>query len=282
MKKKVLLLGGYGFIGKNFFKKFKNKYKITKYGKFSKNQKITYTKLNKIEKIFDVIIDCSGSSSVRESLISPKKAYDKTIIPIEEIKKYLKNFQKKPEYIYISSAAVYGNSKGRKLKPISNYGKSKLLAEKKLTSFAKKEKIKLLIIRFYSLFGKDLKKQLIWDVIKKTSRNNNFFFGTGDEKRSWMHIDDAVDLIDACLKVVQLKTKIIDAPTKYTFKNKIIIKKVFKHLKYKQKPVFNNITRKGDPSELISKNKIYKEIEWSQKINLDDGIKDYIKWYQKK
>ena len=33
---------------------------------------------------------------------------------------------------------------------------------------------------------------------------------------------------------------------------------------------------------LISKNKIYKEIQWSQKINLDDGIKDYIKWYQKK
>jgi len=282
MKKKILLLGGYGFIGSFFFKIYKRKYKIYRFGRFLKNQKITLSRLLKINTTFDIIIDCSGGSSVTESINNPQKEYSKTILTIKSIIKFLKKLKKKPIYVFLSSAAVYGNSKGKKLEPISNYGRNKLYAENALKKISKKEKIRLIIIRFYSIFGIGLKKQLIWDTMKKISKNQRLFFGTGHEKRSWLHVYDAVRLIEASILISRVNGMIIDAPSKYTLQNKVIIKKIFNILKFKKKPIFRNINRLGDPSELITKNKKYKNFKWKQKKNLNQELKKYIKWYLNK
>jgi UDP-glucose 4-epimerase len=282
MIKKILLLGGYGFIGSFFFKTYRKKYKIYRFGRFLKNQKITLSRLLKINTAFDIIIDCSGGSSVSESINNPKKEYSKTILTIKSIIKFLKKLKKKPIYVFLSSAAVYGNSKGKKLVPISNYGRNKLYAENALKKISKKEKIRLIIIRFYSIFGNGLKKQLIWDTMKKISKNQILFFGTGNEKRSWLHVCDAVKLIEASILISRVNGKIIDAPSKYTLQNKVMIKKIFNILKYKKKPIFRNINRLGDPSELITKKKKYKNLKWKQKKNLDQELKNYVKWYLNK
>ena len=282
MKKKILLLGGYGFIGGFFFKTYKKKYTIYRFGRFLKNQKITLSRLLKINTAFDIIIDCSGGSSVSESIKNPKKEFSKTILTIRSVAKFLKKLKKKPIYVFLSSAAVYGNSKGKKLEPISNYGRNKLYAENALKEISKKEKIVLVIIRFYSIFGNGLKKQLIWDTMKKISKNQRLFFGTGYEKRSWLHVCDAVKLIEASILISRVNGKIIDAPSKYTLQNKAMIKKIFNILKYKKKPIFRNTNRLGDPSELITKNKKYKNLKWKQKKNLDKELKNYVNWYLNK
>ena len=282
MKKKILLLGGYGFIGGFFFKTYKKKYTIYRFGRFLKNQKITLSRLLKINTSFDIIIDCSGGSSVLESIKNPKKELSKTILTIRSVIKFLKKLKKKPIYIFLSSAAVYGNSKGKKLEPISNYGRNKLLAENALKKISKKEKIPLVIIRFYSIFGNGLKKQLIWDTIKKISKNQRLFFGTGYEKRSWLHVYDAVRLIEASILISRVSGKIIDAPSKYTLQNKVMIQKIFNILKYKKKPIFTNTNRLGDPLQLITKNKKYKNFKWKQKKDLNKELKNYVKWYLNK
>lgn len=283
MKKKILILGGYGFIGNFFFNKFKKKYNILRFGKFSKNKKITSTKLSKLKLKFDIIIDCSGGSSVGKAIESPSIEKEKTLSPIKNIIKYVKKLKKKPIYVYISSAAVYGNSNFHKLSPISNYGKNKLKAERELILLSKKQKMKLLIIRFCSIFGNGLKKQLIWDTFCKIEKKNISFFGTGKEMRSWIHISDAVNFIELTLSLSKIGGNIIDAPSKYTMQNKDLIKKILQLANYKDiKPIFNNITKPGDPFKLVTKNKYFKSIKWKQKVNFDKGIRAYAEWFQTK
>jgi UDP-glucose 4-epimerase len=282
-KKKILLLGGYGFIGDHFFNIYKNKYTIKRLGKFTKKKKISLGNLRKIKTVFDIIIDCSGSSSVTKSILKPDIERNKTFSAINHICKYISRLNVKPIYIFISSAAVYGNSNNNNLKPISNYGKNKLKVEKKLILLSKKQKMRLLIIRFYSIFGNGLKKQLIWDAFNKIKRNNFVFFGTGEEKRSWMHVLDAISFINSTLSLSLVGGKIIDAPSKYTLQNKILLKIIIKTFFQKDiTPIFNNIVRKGDPKNLFTKFKLIKGIKWKQKISLKKGIKDYSRWFQKK
>jgi nucleoside-diphosphate-sugar epimerase len=65
--------------------------------------------------------------------------------------------------------------------------------------------------------------------------------------------------------------------------NKDLIKKILQLTKYKDiKPIFNNISKPGDPFKLVTKNKYFKSIKWKQKINFDKGIKAYAEWFQKK
>ena len=65
-------------------------------------------------------------------------------------------------------------------------------------NYSIKFKMKIIILRIYSVYGEKNKKQLFWDVCNKIKRKENIFFGTGEEVRSWLHIDD---LISAILKI---------------------------------------------------------------------------------
>ena len=83
----------------------------------------------------------------------------------------MKSQKNKTKLIYISSPAVYGNSIDKKiLKPISPYGKNKLKSERLLIQFSKLNNCEITIIRFFSLYGEGLNKQLIWDTLKKIKK----------------------------------------------------------------------------------------------------------------
>ena len=109
-----------------------------------------------------------------------KKDYNDNFLSTKYLLDYYKNQKKKPVIFIFSSAAVYGNNKV-KLRPISNYGKHKLLAEKLSINYSIKFKMKIIILRIYSVYGEKNKKQLFWDVCNKIKRKENVFFGTGEE-----------------------------------------------------------------------------------------------------
>ena len=168
------------------------------------------------------------------------------------------------------------------MRPISPYGRNKLKSEILLKTFAKKNKLELNIIRFFSLYGDGLKKQLFWDVLYKLKKNIFVFNGTGLETRSWMHVNDAVKIINLILLKSSKSTSIINAPGNDIFTNKEVINKIYKYLHVKEKPIFNNIGRKGDPKILVCDNKDLKNLKWKQSVSISEGLKKYIKWFKKK
>ena len=141
---KILITGVFGFIGQNLYKSLSQRYKIIGIGRVNKNSKlnssknlinnsITYNNLSKINFEPDVIMHCAGSGSVIKSYKNRKKKdYDKNVKTTINLMKYINKFKKKPLIILFSSAAVYGNhcfKFKKKIKPISPYGKHKLIAE---------------------------------------------------------------------------------------------------------------------------------------------------------
>jgi len=283
IKKKILILGGYGFLGSNLYKSLKDVHYVYRYGKFSKNKKISLPNLKKIKKDFDIIIHSAGSSSVTQSILQPKEDEKKTVGSTSALIKFIKLLKIKPRLIFISSPAVFGNSIKKKIKrPISAYGKHKLKSENLLINFAKKNKLELNIIRFFSLYGEGLKKQLLWDVLSKLEKNFFIFNGSGEEIRSWMHVKDAVKIINLILLTSLKKISIINAPGCNVFTNKEVIIKIYKYLNVRAKPIFNNIPRKGDPKILVCDNKDLKIFDWKQSVDFSLGLKKYIRWFKKK
>ena len=139
-KKKILILGGEGFIGRNLYNKLKINYSVTKFGsRKDKSKYINLKNLKNLNKNFDFIVNCAGDSEVKKSY-NNNLNNDKKII--SEITKYLYLYQTQSKLIHISSASVFGNSiKSKKLKPISPYAVRKLSSEKLLQTFSKKKKL---------------------------------------------------------------------------------------------------------------------------------------------
>lgn len=281
--KRILITGGHGFVGSKLYELLKKKNNVKKFGRYDKKEKITATNLKKINSYFDIIIHTAGGSSVSKSIENPKEDFKKTVNSTRAIIDYIRFNKKKIKLIFISSPAVFGNFVKKEIyKPISPYGKNKLIAEKLLIKFSKKLNFDLTIIRFFSLYGEGLKKQLLWDTLSKLKKNLYEFFGTGNEKRSWMHINDAIKIVNLSTIKSNKKINIINAPGNQILTNRQVVNMIYENCKIKRKPFFNNIIRKGDPSQQVSNNNSLKNLGWKQKINFSSGLRKYIKWFKKK
>ncbi len=292
MKKKILITGVNGFIGFKLFEYLSKKKNLEVYGiGTNKNYKrkkfiniicarITKKNLLKIKKVPDIIIHCAGAGSVGDSYINKKKDYKKNFTTIEETLEYCKINQSIKKLIYISSAAVYGEFKNlKKLKPLSPYGKNKLLSEKLCTKHHQKYQLDLAILRLFSVYGVGLKKQLLWEASKKLSKNNFIFYGNGEESRSWVNIEDVIKAI-SCVINDKRPFFISDIAPKNQIKVKNILSIVFENFKLNpQNLLFNKKKRKGDPKfqKIILKN-IFK-LGWKPKAVLATEIKKYVKWF---
>lgn len=141
-KKKILILGGEGFIGRNIAAVISKNYDCYSVGiekSIFSERKDKYKKADpykkKIKNDYDTIIH----------LIDIKENIDK----FEDYeKKLIKNINlnSKNYLILFSSAVVYAS-------PNSDYGKRKLALEKIYKDYCKKNKIKLLILRLFNIYG---------------------------------------------------------------------------------------------------------------------------------
>ena len=303
---KVLITGSEGYLARNLAKnldkkkiicygigrgnwKTKNQYKKWGYKK-NINGSINQRLLNKFDNYnFDYVIHCAGGASPIVSMInsvSKKQDYKKNVLSIKHVLDHILSKKKNTKVIFISSVSVYGNNKlkkvseNTKINPISNYAKNKFLAEKICLNYHSKYKIDILILRGTSIFGPGQKKQFIHDACLKITQNNDIFFGTGNEIRDYIYIDDLCNLINRVLQKSFKGFKVVNAGTARGVKLKSVITYIKKKLKVKIKPKFNRIGSDTNPMSMVADNKKAKSFNWSPKIKFFDGLDNYINWFK--
>jgi UDP-glucose 4-epimerase len=294
----ILITGCYGFIGRNL-SLFLKKKKINVYGigNIKKefvhknfgcikiiNGRIKKKKIIKFKIKFDFIIHCAGSGRIG---FSQKNDFNKNIKPTTAILKYVQSFSPNTKIIIMSSAAVYGNNKKKftektKIKPISVYGRNKYLAEKKSFIYSKKFGLNILIIRLTSIYGEGMNKQLIFESCNKVKKNYNQFFGTGNEVRDWLHINDLSNLIYKIIKKNFHGFSIYNCGSGRGYKVKDVINFIIKKNKKKITPIFSGKGLKQNPLSNVTSIQKLKYFNWKPKKNFWTGISDYIKYYNNK
>jgi UDP-glucose 4-epimerase len=312
MKNKIIITGAHGFLGRNCAAALSNAgYEIyglghggwpaCEYSKFGINEwisaDITYESLCSLDLSGRIaaIIHCGGGSSVAYSVEHPSLDYKKTVESTLAALEYLRRENPGARLVYPSSTAVYGVtgdepiSETHKINPLSPYGFNKAAAELLCESYHKNYSIKCSIIRFFSLYGEGLEKQLLWDACNKIANAPDggeiAFFGTGLETRDWLHISDAAGLI---LKTAASKSphEILNGGTgvKTTIKDtiSILLNEFTKHKVSGRKAVFNGIVKPGDPAYYWADTEKAGSLGWSPKVTFAEGAARYVKWFMER
>ena len=113
---------------------------------------------------------------------------------------------------------------------------------------------------------------------KMTDTAEAMFFGTGDESRDFIHIQDIAQVADLVMKNAAFKGEAINVANGEAITIRDAAN-LFAQLKgYKGHIVFNGTIREGDPRFWKADICILKEWGYKQTMTLEQGLKDYIKW----
>ena len=295
---KILVTGAFGQLGSSLLRKFeKSKKEIIALDKRKKNEfsnvKEIITEITKIENlkkykeelkdVTTLIHLASYITNDRDVIKSGPESIKLNIVGTINLLNYLPNLK---NISFTSSYMVYGTptkkiiNENHPTNPNVVYGASKLATEKYLQIFSKESGIKLSILRMMGIYGVEKPHgQAIPTFIKLISENQNpIIFGTGNEKRNHLHIDDATDSIINSIK--QKKTGIYNIGGKDTPSNLEVIEKINSIMNKKIAPKFKK--SKNISYDFITDiSKARNELLFEPRVSIDDGIRDTIKQYQK-
>lgn len=237
----------------------------------------------------DIIIHCAGLANVSFSLEQPLKDFQANTTIVYRLLEGMRQCGlTKSRFILLSSAAVYGQperlpiTEDDDLRPISPYALHKKMAEDICLYYVKNYTFDIRILRIFSAYGPGLKKQIFWDMYQKIVHTGKLeLFGSGDESRDYIYIDD---LVDAVYLISTDKEK---ADTVWNVANgvEVTIREVagmFAKLENlsQDKVMFNGQSRSGDPINWCADISRLQELGYRQKISMEDGITTYLKWVQ--
>lgn len=148
-----------------------------------------------------VVIHCAGAGTVAEVARVPLPDLNTTVMSLSVLVQWLLRRAGGAKLFFASSAAVYGAASAPQREdcatmPVSDYGWHKLMGEHVLAS-ARQKGLACCAVRFFSLFGPGLRKQVLWDTYWRTRSTEGAIAlaGSGEELRDLLYVDDAVALL---------------------------------------------------------------------------------------
>ena len=304
---RLLVTGGLGFIGSNFIIKTLNKYPqyhITNIDacldgsntqsldlkncdnyQFVQGNITDFDLMKKLIDKSDVIINFAAESHVDRSIYDAKPFFNSNILGIFTILEILKSQKKK--LIQISTDEVFGNlhegsaTELSRFNPSSPYSSSKASAELLVNSYVITYGIDAMITRCTNNYGpRQFIEKLIPKIIIMALQDKPIpIYNKGKGIRDWMHVDDH---IDAILKVLD-KGKIgesynISANNEFDVFQ--IVKKILLYMDKPEDAYYIAENRPGhDDRYSMNSSKIRNELNWTPKIDFDQGLRDTIDWY---
>lgn len=309
MVKRVLIIGGAGFIGYPLAQKLSaNKHSVIILDNLSNPSKDFSSESLSIPFVFDDISNSNGA--LNECIYNfqpnviihlaayhfipscnkyPKKTKAVNVIGTRHILNAIRDFSQNTRIIFASSAAVYTPSHRSHTENSSNfptdiYGKTKKDVELLIRKYANAYGIEFTILRLFNVFGSgDNTPHLIPNIIKQFKQNSSISLGNTESKRDYIYIDDVVDgFLQIIKKCVASKNEVfnIGTGTSHSAKEIVTITNEILSSTYIPLPIIidkKKMRPMDRPHLRADINKIKRVLKWAPKMSLRTGLELLIK-----
>lgn len=310
MKKKILICGATGFIGRNSIDRFRlnNKYKII--AVYNKRKPILvnnvswvkadlrkYKNCVRVTKGIDIVLQFAATTSGSNIILNKPYVHvtDNAVMNSYLLKSIFHN--KIKHFIFTSCTVMYPDSKikcnekmvdeSKIFNPYFGAAITKLYIEKLCLFFSKICKTKFSIIRHSNIYGPfdkfDIQNgHFIGSSFKKIlSRkiNSISIFGKGNEKRDYLYVDDLISFVEKIIQKQKKNYEIFNCAYGKSYSILNVLKKIISLSGSKKKVIYKKGKNLGI-NILVSNTKAKKKLNWSPKYTLDEGLKKTLKWYR--
>jgi UDP-glucose 4-epimerase len=234
-----------------------------------------------------LIAHCAGSGSVSYSMTHPYEDFRRSVDTCAAVLEYARTRAPDAGIVIPSSAGVYGGVDALPIhestipRPGSAYGAHKLICEQLATSYATHFGLKIAVVRLFSVYGRGLRKQLLWDACTKLSHGDRTFFGTGDEVRDWIHVGDAATLMLAAVEHSRPGAICtVNGGSGIAVINREILTHLFRCFGRDDSPIFGGAGRLGDPQRYQADTTKAQTLGWHPSFEWRAGVADFVTWFK--
>lgn len=230
-------------------------------------------------------IHCAGRAAVSLSMTEPAADFYANTVITFELLNALRLNAPDCRFIFLSSAAVYGNpyslpiDENHPTVPLSPYGFHKLQSEQLCQEFSKIYDLPTASMRIFSAYGPGLRRQVLWDICQKAVLGEPVKLqGTGAESRDFVH---ALDIAHALMVVAisaPMGGEVYNLATGKEVKIVDLASLVLKAVDHQGKldfdgavPTGNPLNWRADISKLVS-------LGFTPSIDLEPGVKSFANW----
>jgi UDP-glucose 4-epimerase len=291
---KILIIGSEGFIGKHMVRHFSSQHEVAtcdiNHSMDSSRHFMMNARKPDFKPIFqhdswNLCINCSGAADIQYSFKNPVHDFQLNVVNIHSMLDAVRTAAPQCAFINLSSAAVYGNPAVLPIReaypstPISPYGHHKMLSEMVCTEYHEIYQLKTMSLRLFSAYGIGQRKQLLWDAVQKaTVEGDMTFFGTGQETRDYIHINDIVQQTCLAIENGAFEGEVVNVANGVEVAISEVVNIIADAVSYKGSIQFSAQAREGDPYRWRAD--ISKMLDWgyAPSVNIEDGLRQYAHW----
>lgn len=306
---KILITGGAGFIGSHLAEYFTNSnHEVFILDNLSTGHRSNVSFIDDLhfiendvtnktlvqdlikEEQFDIVIHLAAVVSVVETINNPilsqKVNIDGTLNILEANRQYNENLKK---FVFASSAAVYGNTKGLPKKvetfidPESPYAIEKYAGEQYTKLYNKLYGLPTTALRFFNIYGPRQDPSSPYSGVlsimhSKFQKDEAFkFFGDGEQTRDFVYVKDLVQAVSIVINSDYANGGIYNLGTS---KPLSLLEMFDEFKKLYSKTIDYSFTeaRSGDIKHSYAEIDDLKALGYTPKYSVEEGLKEYINY----
>lgn len=229
----------------------------------------------------DYVIHEAAQAGVRPSVKNPRKTFEVNVNGTFNLLEAALESDVRG-IVNASSSSVYGKveylpyDENHPTKPISPYGVSKLTVEHHCRVFQELYGLDTVSLRYFTVYGPRMRPDLAIHIFTgKALRGEPIeIFGDGTKTRDFTYIDDAVD---ATLLALEKGEGVYNIGGGNRISVEELAKKIVDMTESKSKIVHSQ-SIEGDVEHTLADNtKARKELGWVPKVDIDEGLKRFVK-----
>lgn len=308
IKHKILITGGYGFIGHHFVKLLADE----SFEKTVLDNNIIYDSIGrdqneelikerikwinadhlhinkdvrfaKIDKDFDTIVHMAQVPRQHEVSLNPNTACDILLNGLYNVLEGQRNLK---HLIFISTSMVYGDFTDNVLEtiepaPKSQYGMLRLVGEKVVKTYCKKKNIKYTIIRPSAVYGpRDTDNRIVGKFFSQAMAGEDITLKGADQILDFTYVEDLVKGIRSCMFDINAFNQTFNMTRsnveKYTIG--LLAKKILSLTGSDSKLIYTDRDITFPQRSILSIEKARTRLGYDPKIDLDDGLEKTYEW----
>ncbi len=311
-KKKLLVCGATGFIGRNLAEYFSKKDEFEVYGTYFnsspyENSRINFIKTDlrnpeDVQKAVtnkDIIIHMAATTSGAKDIINKPYMHVTDNAVISSLLLRVAYDNNVSHFIFPSCTVMYKpsenaireddfNPSDEILKSYFGVAWTKVYIEKMCEFYSRLGKTKHTVLRHSNVYGPydkyDLEKSHVFGatitkVMTAEEGSSIVVWGDGEEERDLIHVNDLCAFIDLSLNQ-KTSFELVNVGAGESISVKGLVEKVIKHSGKNLSITFDKTKPSIKTKICLDVSKVKDIFAWEKKISLDDGIIDTIEWYK--